>query len=197
VHAVDLSVEFSAALAQLADDERLVDADIGRLLVSLAADARATIDSLTGVMVVLMVEGHPIMLTAFDGEMDEARVTTSVVLPLPALAKVEPGSMLILYASRPGAFVDFAADAALALGIAPDSVTLDRHLPAPGQLGAHSGLHDVVLINRAIGVLLGRGLHPDAARVEMQRRAWMSGTTLGEAASALIASLEHRSPLPQ
>lgn len=189
---MDPSIAFSADLAQLADAQDFVDADIARLLKSLSADARATIDSFAGVTIVLMADGRPITFTAFEGEFDEARIVTSVVLPLAALSAVEAGSMLIIYASRPGALVDLAADAAVALGIAPDSVALDRHVPASGALSALSGLADVVLINQAIGVLLDRGLLPVAARVEVHRLAWMSEITVGEASLALLASAEHR-----
>lgn len=189
---MDLSVAFAVDLRRLCDTGDIDDADIAALLTALGAEARATIDSFAGITFVLMTDGHPIRFTAFEAGMTEADVVTSVMLPLAALAATEAGSMLIIYAARPGALVDLAADAAVALGITPDSVSLDRHLPGPGELSGPSGLADALVMNQAIGVLLDRGLLPATARLEVHRLAWMSAITLGEASSALIATAEHR-----
>jgi hypothetical protein len=40
-----------------------------------------------------------------------------------------------------------------------------------------TGLVEFCLINRAVGVLIGQGHHPDTARTELQHRGARAGTT--------------------
>lgn len=194
---MNLSEAFAADLLTLFTADTTAEAGAARLLEVLSADARAAVDSFVGVSFILMVGGRPITFTAFDDDAGEAGVATSAVLPLAALCAVEPGSMLIIYASRPGALVDFSADAAVALGLLPGSVLLDRHIPLASAAPDASGLAELILINQAIGILLGQGLQPVAAMTELQRLAWMAGAAVADSAAALIAAAELGAPPPR
>jgi hypothetical protein len=179
-------VEISAALA--ADLEALTDAldepgvDLETLLHAFGADTRRAIDSFRGLTMTLIIDDFPITLTT----MDPVDVATSLRVPLNALCDVQAGSALVLYADKPGAFVDLTADLSFALGLTPGVVTLDDNLsPASGPAGI-GGLTEMSDVNQAIGVLIERGHLPDGARVELDRLANHLQTTVHAATQHLI-----------
>jgi hypothetical protein len=90
-------------------------------------------------------------------------VNTTVLVPLNALGISGPGGSVVFYAARPGAFVDLAADTRFAYGL-NGQVALDQHLPSPDKPLGRSGVFgraEAGSINRAIGVLMGRGHTPE------------------------------------
>jgi hypothetical protein len=181
-------MEIPAALA--ADLKALTDAldepgtDLEAILRTLGADARSAVDSFRGLTMTLIIDSSPLTLTT----MDPVDVATSLRLPLDALCDVEPGSELVLYADKPGAFVDLAADLSFALGLAPEVVTLDDDLnPASGPAGM-VGLTEMSHVNQAIGILIDQGHLPVSARTELDRLAQQAQTTLHVAAQRLIQS---------
>jgi hypothetical protein len=97
---------------------------------------------------------------------------------------------MVLLAGHPGAFVDLAADLERVPG--PDGrVALDGHLPdmsAPQPGRGISGLAELGVVNRAIGVLITRGHTPAKARAELRRRAAVSLTSVTEVARHVLAS---------
>jgi hypothetical protein len=179
-------VEISAALA--ADLEILTDAldepgiDLEALLRAFAVGTSAAVDSYLGLMMTLVIDGESFTLTT----MDPVAVGTSLRLPLNVLCDVELGSVLVLYASRPGAFVDLAADIGFTLGLAPDVVTLDHDLSPTSDLAGLSGLSEMSDVNQAIGILIEQGHLPDSARDELHHMAARTQTTLHAAAEKLI-----------
>jgi hypothetical protein len=179
-------VEISAALA--ADLKALTDVldepgiDLEALLQALAVGTSAAVDSYLGLMMTLVIDSFPFTLTTM-GPVD---VATSLRLPLNVLCDVEPGSVLVLYASRPGAFVDLAADVGFALGLAPDVVTLDGDLSPTSDAGGLNGLAEMSQVNQAIGILIEQGHLPDSARDELHHMAARTQTTLHAAAEELI-----------
>jgi hypothetical protein len=179
-------MEIPAALA--ADLKALTDAldepgtDLETLLRTLAADARNAVDSFRGLTMTLIIDGYPITLTT----MDPVDVGASLRLPLKALCDVEPGSELLLYADKPGAFVDLAADLSYALRLTPDVVTLDDDLNPASDPTRLNGLTEMSSVNQAIGILIDRGHLPDSARTELDRLAHQAQTTLHAAAQQLI-----------
>lgn len=58
--------------------------------------------------------------------------------------------------------------------------------------GLAASLGDLSAVNQGIGVLLDRGLPPEAARRELQRRADDADTTIGDASRSLLANLAPR-----
>jgi hypothetical protein len=97
---------------------------------------------------------------------------------------------MVLYAGHPGAFVDLAADLERVSGPA-GPVVVDGDLPdmsAPQQRRGISGLAELGVVNRAIGVLITRGDTPAKARAELRRRAAVGLTSVTEVARHVIAS---------
>jgi hypothetical protein len=178
--------KISAALA--ADLKLLTDSldepgiDLEALLQALAVGTSAAVDSYLGLMMTLVIDSFPFTLTTM-GPVD---VATSLRLPLNVLCDVEPGSVLVLYASRPGAFVDLAADVGFALGLAPDVVTLDGDLSPTSDAGGLNGLAEMSQVNQAIGILIEQGHVPESARDELHHMAARTQTTLHAAAEELI-----------
>lgn len=179
-------MEIAAALA--ADLKALTDAldkpgvDLETLLHAFGAATRRNIDSFRGLTMTLIIDDFPITLTT----MDPVDVATSLRLPLNALGDIQTGSVLVLYADKPGAFVDLAADLSFALGLTPDVITLDDDLnPASGPAGI-GGLTEMSHINQAIGILIDRGHLPDSAHAELDRLARQAQTTVHAAAQQLI-----------
>jgi hypothetical protein len=179
-------MEIPAALA--ADLKALTDAldepgtDLETLLHVFGADTRRAVDSYLGLTMTLIIDDFPVTLTT----MDPVDVATSLRLPLNALCDVGPGSELVLYADKPGAFVDLAADLSFALGLTEGVVTLDDDLnPVSGPAGM-DGLTKMSHMKQAIGILIARGHLPDSARTELDRLANQAQTTVHIAAQQLI-----------
>jgi hypothetical protein len=194
-------VEISAALA--ADLKSLTDAldqpgtDLEALLRGLADDSRRAVHSFLGLTMTLIVEGYPVTLTAMDEFTEDGDIASSMLLPLPALSNAEQGSLIVFYASRAGAFVDFAADLSFALRLELDALALDEHLTLPvGELGL-AGLADMTDVNQAIGILIARGDTPAGARTELHRRAHLAEITVRDAALLLIHETGWRFPAEQ
>jgi hypothetical protein len=195
-------VEFTAALAaDLATlTETLDDSDavIAETLQELAADARLAVPSYLGLSVAITVSGQQINLTALDDLTTPGDILASLLLPLP-LAKpdangAEPVIALILYAGRPGAFIDLAADLSWLTHRDLSEFALDEHLTFGHDPDEPSGLGAVSVINQAIGMLIARGHLPKDAEREITARAAHAGVDRHTAASYVLASLGDPAP---
>ena len=128
-----------------------------------------------------------------DAHQDLSAVRTSVFIPLPdgdnADAAVQSGSAMVLYASRPGAFVDVAADIAWITGRPLDSFRIDEHLDPRGDDGSVTALAAASTVNQAVGVLIERGFTVESARRHLHRLAAMAGVTSATAAADLLGQL--------
>ena len=111
-------------------------------------------------------------------------VATSLQVPLGAWTDLEPGSAVIFYAATTGALVDLAADLGWLLNLRAD-VVLDGHLPAQPQ-EVISGLAELSVIQQALGVLIDRGMTPQAGRDELEHLARESDTTVHAVAARVI-----------
>lgn len=115
-------------------------------------------------------------------------VGASLAVSLP----LRPGGSLVIRATDPGAFVLLCYELGDALGLGTGSMELDRHLTLP-PVGTNESLSASVLdertVQRAIGVLLDRGLSPQAARDDLRRRAEAAGSSTGDVARSLLESL--------
>ena len=121
----------------------------------------------------------PVTLTAFSDSHD-VPVGTSLRLPLALVSEaVNPESRVIFFAVTPGAFTDLAADLSCALGGIPveqqspaaysadgagtrldgqrSAIELDNDLPLVSPVSGLTGLADLTVWNRAIGMLVDRG----------------------------------------
>lgn len=117
-----------------------------------------------------------------------AAVLASLAVPLSARSG---GGLLILRAAEAGAFLLLADDLAGLLGPGHRPIETDLHLTWPS---AEPGeLADLGAVDQAVGVLVDRGLPPDAAHQELRRRAGAAATSVAAVSRDLLASLHaHR-----
>jgi len=172
--------------------------DLSAVLTVLVDDVRAAIPSMLGLTITITETGNPV--TVSSAEPDPRTVGASLHLPLNVMTAADPGSTVTFYAAQPGAFVDLAADIRHTYHL-NGQVVLDEHLheALPTGHSGITGLTEFSLINRGIGVLIGRGQHPGTARTVLHHRADRAGTTLAVAARQFLVELaragtEHLSP---
>lgn len=184
-------VELPAALR--ADLDALTEAlgepgtDLTALVAAVTADIRVAIDSYVAMSLTLLVDGYPLTFTIMDQVAEPPAIGSSVVLPLRVICAAAPGSELVLYAAKPGAFVDLVADLSYAVGIAMDAFVVDAHLEI--RTGDNSPLLELSQVNQAIGILIERGHTVDGAHTELQRRAAAGRITVHAAARAIVLAL--------
>lgn len=184
-------------LAAAADDDTLPDA-----LATLIGHLTTTIESYCGLHVTVADHEWPVTITAFT--QDAAPPVTSLRLPLRLVSMLRSGgSRIVFYAARPGALVDLAADLSHVLGVPTTTSTrgggtaaldrdgtaevrLDGDLPPVSLTSGIAGLEELSTINRAIGVLIGRGHALEGAREILRRGAAASGTDTHQYAGRLL-----------
>ncbi len=162
--------------------------DLQDITAALAAEVTAAVPSFLGLTMTLLHDGRPVTVTAIDADL-AAAAGASLLLPLDPLADAAPGSSVVFYAGRPGAFVDLAADTRYAYSLDGD-VVLDPHLTTQqGARPVHPGVNGtdtMTLINQAIGVLIARGHLPEEAHDELLARAAQHARGLHGAAEDLL-----------
>jgi hypothetical protein len=172
------------------DCTAITNAPLGALRNGLAA----TIPSSVGLSVRVVVDGQPVTLTAVDADLAPNAVAASLRLPLSWMDSMDDGSAITIYATVPGAFVDLAADLAFELP-AEVNILLDRDLgPEPARTGLE-GAEELSTINRAVGVLMGRGYGPREAWDTLQRQATATREDVHETAGRLLTSVATSGPL--
>lgn len=188
---MDVSAALAADLAALtrALDDPDIDLETG--LRDLAADLKRAVSSYTGLSMTIALDGHDVIFTVDDEP--TIRPVTSLLIPLTAAADAahipaRTVGTLLLRAAAAGAFVDLSADLSYALGVDPATLVLDAHLTASVSRSAATGLDTHFAIDQAIGVLIGRGHTPHAARDELHRLAGLDHGGLRSAAETLIRS---------
>jgi hypothetical protein len=161
-------------------------------LSQLGRDLAVAVPSCLAVSIILVRLGGEITVSALAPAADSAAVLASLAVPLSA---GEPGDSLVLRAGEAGAFLLLADDLDGLLGAGHPPIDVDRHLSVPPiGTGASlaAGLADLRAVNQGTGVLIDRGLPPEAAHRELQRRAHDANTSVGVASRALLASLSPR-----
>ena len=180
--------------ASIGQDDQELDDTIAALNTALRSTAASYCGFRLTIVVNRVNNQWPVTLTAFsDGQ--DLPVGTSLRLPLALVSEaVDPESRVIFFAVTPGAFTDLAADLSCALGgiqveqqspaaqsadgasnrlDGPRSaIELDNDLPLVSPVSGLTGLADLTVLNRAIGMLVDHGhdlveahhvLHRDAA----------------------------------
>ena len=107
--------------------------------------------------------------------------------------------VIVLYAERPGAFVDLAADVSWLAGTDRSGAVLDRHLDPPPWSGlaetrvvAGGGVEAASTVNQALGFLIASGRTPEQASADLDTAAGQSdGGRLG-AARQMLHELDQR-----
>ncbi len=118
-----------------------------------------------------------------------AAVLASLAVPLSAVAA---GDLVVLRAGEAGAFLLLADDLDVLRGpYHHPPARLNEHLTWPTAASGESlgaSLADLSVIDQAIGVLVGRGLPPEAAHRELWRRVGEANTTIADVSRAVLAS---------
>jgi len=199
---VDFPTALLRDLLHLSSSVELDEDELGARLAALVTALRAAVPSYRGMHLTVVEADQPVGLSAFHSTEDGA-ITTSLRLPFAALAPgFHVGSRVVFYAATPGAFVDLAADLGHALhapiifdGLRPrlseslegdgqhgdnprdgqESIVLDADLPPATLVSRLNGLADASTINRAVGMLIDQGHHPDEAHATLHRHAVTAG----------------------
>jgi hypothetical protein len=161
-----------------------------------------------------IVENHwPVTLTAFvdghDADGHDLPVGTSLRLPLALVSSaVDLESRVVFFAVTPGAFTDLAADLSYTLGGVPvdlalpavdgvdqrgtrvdrqrRAIELDVDLPPPSRVSGLTGLAELTVLNRAIGMLVAQGHDIEQAQQVLRRDATAAGVELRIYAARII-----------
>ncbi len=189
---MDITAALTTDLAALTEALEDPGVDLAETLRLLGRDTAHAVDSYLGLSVTITGDGHPITFTALREAASGTEILSSVQIPLIAGNVAGAGSggvaALILYASKPGAFVDLAADLAWITGRPLSEFVIDQHLSRALDLALPSGLGELSMINQAIGMLIRRGYRPELARAELDARAARSGTDRTTEARRLLGA---------
>jgi hypothetical protein len=194
---VDLPAVLVAHLQDLTASIGQDDQDLDDTIAALNTALRSTAASYCGFQLTIVDNQinnqWPVTLTAFSDSHD-VPVGTSLRLPLALVSEVvDPESRVIFFAVTPGAFTDRAADLSCALGGIPveqqspaansadgagtrldgqrSAIELDNDLPLVSPVSGLTGLADLTVLNRAIGMLVDHGHDPEQAHQVLRRDA--------------------------
>lgn len=171
--------------------------DVADTLRRLAADASAAVDSYRGLSMTVQPAAGTAFTVTVMADRPEAAVRASLAIPLAAGESGHAAALLVLYAGRPGAFVDMAADISWLAGIPLGELVLDEHCDVdkrPG--GGLDGLRSASIINQAVGILIGRGRSLDEARAFLAASAKADGIDRLAAAQRILDSLPRPGSTP-
>jgi hypothetical protein len=190
---VDLSAALLGRLQDLTVSIGQDDQDIDDTLAALTTALRSTAASYCGFQLTIVENQWPITLTAFsDGH--DVPVGTSLRLPLALVSQaVDLESRIVFFAFTPGAFTDLAADLSYALGDIPveqqspasynadggrtfvdgqrNAIELDSDLPLVSLVSGLTGLAELRVLNRAIGMFVDQGNDIEQAHQVLRRDA--------------------------
>jgi hypothetical protein len=192
---VDLPASLLAHLHELmlsiGEDEQ----DLDDTLMGLTTALRSTAASYCGLQLTIVEHRWSVRLTAFSD--DDGPVGTSLRLPLGLVSQVDGQSRVVFFAGTPGAFTDLAADLSHALGGIPveqspsaadgmdlggtqvdgdrKAIELDVDLPPPSRVSGLTGVAELTILNRAIGMLMAQGHGIEQAHQVLRREAAAAG----------------------
>jgi hypothetical protein len=202
---VDLPATLLAHLHDLTASIGHDDQDLDDTLAALTAALHSAATTYCGFRLTVVEKQWPVTLTAFadghDAEGHDIPVGTSLRLPLALVSPVvDPESRVVFFALTRGAFTDLAADLSYALGGIPvdqassaadgdghrdhdgsrldghrRSIELDVDLPPLSRTSGLSGLAELTIVNRAIGILVVQGHDIDQAHQVLRRQAAAAG----------------------
>jgi hypothetical protein len=194
---VDLQAAVFARVQDLTASIGQDDRDLSDTLVALTTALRSTATSYCGFRLTIVENQWRVTLTAFtDG--DHVPVGTSLRLPLGLVSQTVDGdSRVVFYAGIPGAFTDLAADLSHALGGIPVDgrsptanhdghrethldghrrvIELDVDLPPVSCRSGLTGLAELTVLNRAVGMLIQQGHDIEQAHEVLRREAAAAG----------------------
>lgn len=176
--------ELTAAL-----DERSTTQELSGSLHTLTDDAARAVRSFLGVSITVTLDGQDVTLTSTSEMLEPADIRSTLRVPLSAIDPQLVGTV-VFYAGRTDALVAL-ADELRAMVPAPsqDEVLLDAAadpLTSAEIVSGVTGAQDLAAVNRAIGLLIGRGHPPDDARAELERLARIQGDQVAVVARQLL-----------
>lgn len=187
---MDISTALSKDLANMLLVLDLPDLDVEATLLALRTDVQSAVPSFVGLSMTLVMHGQPVTLTSMNLSDPLPDIASTLRLPVALAATVAPDSRLTLFATAPGAFVDLAADVRYALSALDDEVSIDQDLQPSTLVSGVSGLAELSMVNRALGLLMGRGLTLAAAQEHLQRQADQSNLQLFQVAAFMVSMTE-------
>jgi hypothetical protein len=194
---VDLPAALLAHLQDLTASIGQDDQDLDDSLAALTAALRSTANSYSGFQLTIVESQWSVTLTAFSDSHD-LPVRTSLRLPLGLVSRrVDGESRVVFFAGTPGAFTDLAADLSYTLGGIPvdqaspavngvdqrgprvdgqrRAIELDTDLPLLSRKSGLTGLAELTVLNRAIGILVDQGHDTEQAHELLRRDAAAAG----------------------
>ena len=202
---MDLPAALLAHLKDLTASVGQDDQDLDDTLTALTAALKSTAATYCGLRLTIVENQWPITLTAFtdghDADGHDVPAGTSLRLPLALVSPaVDHGSRVVFFAVTPGAFIDLAADLSYVLGGIPVSqasppadgddhrdhggagldghrraIELDLDLPLLSRVSGLTGLAELTVLNRAIGMLVAQGNDIEEAHQLLRRDAAAAG----------------------
>jgi len=194
---VDLPASLLAHLHDLTVSIGKDDQDFDETLLALTTALHSTAISYCGFQLTIVEHDSPVTLTTFsDG--DDVPLGTSLRLPLGLVSPTVDGeSRVVFYAGVSGAFTDLAADLSHALGGVPVDqqssaadgvdhgkprvdghrkvIVLDADLALLSRASGLTGLAELTVLNRAIGMLVDQGHDIEQAHQLLRRDAAAEG----------------------
>jgi hypothetical protein len=194
---VDLPAAVLAHVQNLTASIGQDDRDLSDTLAALATALRSTATSYCGFQLTVVGNQWPVTLTAFDDGHD-APIGTSLRIPLGLVSRMVDGeSRVVFFAGTPGAFTDLAADLSHALGGIPVNgrsstannaddhgtrvdghrkvIELDIDLLPASRTSGLTGLAELTVLNRALGMLIQQGHDIEQAHQLLRREAAAAG----------------------
>ena len=155
--------------------------ELEKLLTALTEAVKSAAPSYRGLALTLIIDKQPVSLTSAEvGSTSD--IATSLRLSLAWIPSLSAGSRITFYASRPGTFVDLAADLAFVLG--SESLRLDEDIPS-ALVSDLTGVGKLSAINKAVGVLINHGHTTDSAQRELRHTADAIRSSIQKAAEAV------------
>ena len=194
---MDLPAALLAHLHELTVSIGEDDQDFDDTLLALTTALHSTATSYCGFQLTIVERDWPVTLTTFTGGHD-VPLRTSLRLPLGLVSPTVDGeSRVVFYAGARGAFTDLAADLSHALGgVSVDQrssaadgadpgepgvdghrkvIMLDADLAPLSRASGLTGIAELTVVNRAIGMLVNQGHDIEQAHRLLRRDAAAAG----------------------
>lgn len=195
---VTASSELTLGLAELtaALDRASPDQDLSHSLHTLTDDASRAVRSFLGLSITVTVDGQDVTLTSTSEMLEPADIHSTLRVPLAVIDPQLVGTV-VFYAGRPDALVGLADELrAHVPATARHEVRLHAAAEPPSSVEIVSGItgaQDLAAVNRAIGLLIGRGHLPDDAQAELETLAVTAGVPVAVVARQLLDQRRGRS----
>lgn len=192
------STRVATAMTWLSAGLEHPDNDLVARLVDFTAAAEASVSSYLGLLVWVGESATTIEFTWGP----KLPAETGVPIPAGASLQIEfagsresgPTVRIVLYAARPGAFVDLMADLSWLTGHLSNQFILDAHVDGAVTRGNLQQVATDSIINQAIGVLIEGGLTPSEAEAELTSGIANTLADRGARAARVLAGLPTHPP---